>query len=64
MTYTTVTGITTKQESNRSSYDKGYISTPIIVNAAGGYSKIIGQMAGVDVPIYAQRHQILVTELR
>ncbi|NLM43715.1 MAG: FAD-binding oxidoreductase [Clostridiales bacterium] len=63
MTYTTVTGITTKNGKVTGVHtDKGYISTPIIVNAAGGYSKIIGQMAGVDVPIYAQRHQILVTE--
>ncbi|MEA4960953.1 NAD(P)/FAD-dependent oxidoreductase [Lutispora sp.] len=63
MTYTTVTGITT--ENGRVTgvqTDKGYISTPIVVNAAGGYSKIIGQMAGVEVPVYAQRHQILVTE--
>ena len=42
--------------------DKGFISTPIVVNAAGGYSKEIGKMVGIHIPIYAQRHQILVTE--
>ncbi|MFA7573795.1 MAG: FAD-binding oxidoreductase [Lutispora sp.] len=63
MTYTTVTGITTQNgKVTGVQTDKGYISTPIVVNAAGGYSKIIGEMAGIDVPIYAQRHQILVTE--
>lgn len=63
MTYTTVTGITTENgKVTKIQTDKGYISTPIVVNAAGGYSKIIGQMAGVEVPVYAQRHQILVTE--
>lgn len=40
MTYTTVTGITTdKGKVTGVQTDKGYISTPIVVNAAGGYSK-------------------------
>lgn len=42
--------------------DKGEISTRTVVNAAGGHSKIIGQMAGIDLPVYSERHQILVTE--
>lgn len=41
---------------------RGRIATPIVVNAAGGWSKGIGAMAGVDIPIFVQRHQILVTE--
>ncbi len=41
---------------------QGRIATPIVVNAAGGWSKEIGAMAGIDIPIYVQRHQILVTE--
>ncbi|MDD3418831.1 MAG: FAD-binding oxidoreductase, partial [Eubacteriales bacterium] len=41
---------------------QGRITTPIVVNAAGGWSKEIGAMAGIDIPIYVQRHQILVTE--
>lgn len=40
----------------------GRIATPIVVNAAGGWSKQIGAMAGIDIPLYVQRHQILVTE--
>lgn len=63
MTYTTVTGIDTKEGRVVGvRTDKGYISTPIVVDAAGGYSREIGLMAGVDIPVYPQRHQILVTE--
>jgi sarcosine oxidase subunit beta len=42
--------------------DKGKVLAPIVVNAAGGYSGIIGKMVGVDLPVYSQRHQILITE--
>lgn len=38
------------------------ISTRIVVNAAGGYSKQVAKMAGIDLPVYSERHQILVTE--
>ncbi|MHB1393552.1 MAG: NAD(P)/FAD-dependent oxidoreductase [Clostridia bacterium] len=63
MTYTTVTGIKVLNgKITGVETDKGFISTPIVVNAAGGYSKHIGDMAGVDVPLYPERHQILVTE--
>ncbi len=63
MKYTKVTGI--KVENGKITgvqTDKGFISTPVVVNAAGGYSKQIGDMAGADIPVYAERHQILVTE--
>ncbi|MBN2260406.1 MAG: FAD-binding oxidoreductase [Clostridiales bacterium] len=42
--------------------DKGDIETDIIVNAAGGYAKQIAEMVGVDLPVFSERHQILVTE--
>lgn len=38
------------------------IAAPIVVNAAGGYSKSVGQMAGIDLPVTSVRHQILATE--
>ncbi len=41
---------------------RGRIATNIVVNAAGGWSKAIGAMTGVDIPTYVQRHQIMVTE--
>ena len=42
--------------------NKGKIITTTVVNAAGGYSGPVGKMAGVDIPVYSQRHQILITE--
>ncbi|HZK29226.1 MAG TPA: FAD-binding oxidoreductase [Clostridia bacterium] len=41
---------------------EGRVATPIVVNAAGGWSKQVGAMAGIELPVYVQRHQILVTE--
>jgi len=41
---------------------KGYIKTSIVINAAGGYSKEVGLMAGVELPTESYRHQIFVTE--
>jgi len=61
--YTTVTGIDVENGKIKGvQTDKGYISTPIVVNAAGGYSMQIADMAGVKLPLYSERHQILVTE--
>lgn len=63
MTYTTVTGIDVVGGKIKGVHtDKGYISTPVVVNAAGGHAKVVAEMAGVDFPFYAERHQILVTE--
>lgn len=62
-TFTEVIGIKTKN--NRISgviTNKGEISTNIVVNAAGGRSKLIADMVGLDIPVYSERHQILVTE--
>ncbi len=42
--------------------DGGYISTPLVYNAAGPYSGRIAAMAGIDIPVYSERHQIMVTE--
>jgi sarcosine oxidase subunit beta len=61
--YTTVTEIL--QENGRITgvrTDKGDIAAPIVVNAAGGQAKLISEMAGIEIPSYSERHQILVTE--
>ena len=42
--------------------DKGEIATNRVFNAAGGFSKEVGQMAGIDIPTKSERHEILVTE--
>lgn len=62
-TFTEVTDI--KVENNKVigvETNKGYISTNCVVNATNGWSKEISEMVGVDVPVYSERHQILVTE--
>lgn len=41
---------------------KGDIRTNTVVNAAGGYAKMVGRMAGLELPIFPERHEILVTE--
>ena len=42
--------------------NKGRILTDTVINSAGGYAREIGELAGVEIPVYAQRHQIMVTE--
>jgi sarcosine oxidase subunit beta len=42
--------------------NRGDIHTDTVVNAAGGYAKMVGRMAGIELPIYPERHEILVTE--
>ncbi|MDR3589373.1 MAG: FAD-binding oxidoreductase [Negativicutes bacterium] len=62
-TYSEVTDIVTENgrvKTVRTS--SGDIDTPLIVNAAGGYAKAVGRMAGVQLPIFPERHEILVTE--
>jgi len=62
-TFTEATGI--KTEKNKVvgvETNKGFITTNIVINAANAYSKSICDMVGMDIPIYSERHQILVTE--
>ncbi len=61
--FTTVTDIVVEHDEVKAVVtDKGTIETPVVVNAAGGYAKDIGKMAGVDIPVYSQNREILVTE--
>jgi len=41
---------------------RGPIYAPIVVNAAGAWAPIIGNMVGLDLPIRPRRGQIMVTE--
>lgn len=62
-TYTEVTDIVTdNQQVTTVRTPQGDIHTDKIVVAAGGYSKLLGRMIGVELPIYPERHEILVTE--
>lgn len=42
--------------------DKGFIQTDTVLNTAGGWAYEIGQMAGLELPVFSERHEILVTE--
>jgi sarcosine oxidase subunit beta len=42
--------------------DKDIYKTKRVVNAAGGYAREIGLMANVEIPVYSENHEILVTE--
>lgn len=42
--------------------DKGRIETSLVINAAGGDSRTVGYLAGVEIPTESYRHQIFVTE--
>lgn len=63
MTHTEVTGLVVENGKIKGvRTNKGDVATPVVLNAAGGYSQIVAAMAGVDLPVYSERHQILVTE--
>lgn len=47
-----IIGLKTRQET---------YSTPLVINAAGPYAKLIGEMAGIRVPIEPLRRQIVTT---
>jgi sarcosine oxidase subunit beta len=47
-----VNGVKTKE---------GEISTPIVVNAGGPFASLIGEMAGVKIPVRPLRRQVFVT---
>ncbi|OAT79358.1 NAD(P)/FAD-dependent oxidoreductase [Desulfotomaculum copahuensis] len=40
----------------------GDFRAPVLVDAAGGHAAGIGRLVGLDLPVQAERHQILVTE--
>ncbi len=62
-TDTEVQGIVTKNGKIISvRTNQGTIQTDTVVNAAGGYAKTVGRMVGVELPIFPERHEILVTE--
>ena len=42
--------------------DRGRISAPIVINCAGPYAQFIARMAGIEIPNWAERHEIMITE--
>ncbi|SDM47018.1 NAD(P)/FAD-dependent oxidoreductase [Allokutzneria albata] len=62
-THVTVTGIeTTGGEVRAVHTDRGSIATDTVICAAGAWSRQVGEMAGVDLPVTPLRRQVLVTE--
>ena len=41
--------------------DKGAVSTPVVVNAAGPWAGVVGELAGLEIPVVPLRRQIAVT---
>jgi glycine/D-amino acid oxidase-like deaminating enzyme len=63
MPNTTVTGIVTKNGSVEGVItDQGKIRTPVVVDAAGAWTRLVAQMAYRHVAIVPTRHQLLITE--
>lgn len=40
----------------------GRIATPLVLDAAGPYAGVVSRLAGLELPVYTERHQILVSE--
>jgi glycine/D-amino acid oxidase-like deaminating enzyme len=60
---TTVTGISTRDGAIDSvETDQGTIRTPVVVDSAGAWARLIGASIGIDVPIVPTRHQLYITE--
>lgn len=60
---TTVTGISTKDGAiDAVETDQGTVRTPVVVDSAGAWSRLIAESIGLDVPIVPTRHQLLITE--
>jgi glycine/D-amino acid oxidase-like deaminating enzyme len=60
--HTPVTAIGTRGGSiERVVTDRGTISTPVVVDAAGAWTRIVAEMTGIRVPIVPTRHQLYIT---
>ena len=60
---TDVTGIATDREAiSGVQTSRGFISTPVVVNAAGAWAAQIAEMANADLPVEPLRRQLVPTE--
>lgn len=59
---TTVTGFRAEDgRINRVITDRGEIRSPIVVDAAGAWTRLVASLAGARVGAIATRHQLLIT---
>lgn len=57
-----VTGIMLKAgEVQGVTTDQGVIHAPVVIDAAGGWARAVGEQAGAQVPIVPMRHQLYIT---
>ncbi|MDP2872788.1 MAG: FAD-binding oxidoreductase [Bacillota bacterium] len=62
-THTGVTGFAVEHgRITRVLTNRGPVACRHVVNASGPYSQVTAAMAGVSLPVYSQRHQVMVTE--
>ena len=63
MANTAVTGIVTRNGAVEGVItERGQIRTPVVVDAAGAWTRLVAQMADGRVPVVPTRHQLLITE--
>jgi sarcosine oxidase subunit beta len=61
--YTTVTAIATANDAVSSvTTDRGRVSTPVVVDAAGGQAREVAKLANIDLPLQVFRLEAMVTE--
>lgn len=60
--WTNVTGLMKKTNIFFVMTDKGCFQSRIVINCAGAFSRVIGSMLNVEIPVDPYRHEILVTE--
>jgi glycine/D-amino acid oxidase-like deaminating enzyme len=62
LSHTAVTGIMVKAgEVQGVMTDRGIIHAPVVVDAAGGWARAVGEQAGASVPVVPVRHQLFIT---
>ncbi len=60
--HTAVTGIDVKHGEVRGVHTtRGYVGTPVVVDAAGAWARIVGTMAGTEVKTLPMRHSLRIT---
>lgn len=60
---TAVTGILRDESTvNGVSTEVGDIHAPVVIDAAGGWARLVAERAGIRVPLVPVRHQLLVTD--
>ncbi len=60
---TEVTGITVKGgKAVGVDTTRGHIDADLVINCAGAYAQVVAKMAGVEIPNWGERHEIMITE--